>query len=164
MEYHKDLSSDLFYFKSMLKISQIRIPTYEDSPFEGFPLRKIPHPYFKGSQPRLMTLTENLIIPVITKSESDNCFMLLFIVLKKIKKYVGNWSGIVWSVCFTFDEENCREPAKQQREGKNRTRRKLKLYFLTEILCLLFRYSNQTFFLILIKLMCYLIPLSTLYF
>ena len=93
-----------------------------------------------------MTLTENLITPVITKSESDNCFMLLFIVLKKIKKCVGNWSGIVLSVCFIVDEENCREPAKQQREGKNRTRRKLKLHFLAEILCILFKYSNQTFF------------------
>ena len=140
------------------------IPTYEDSPFEGFPLRKIPLPHFKGSQPLLMTLTENLITPVITKSESNNCFMLLFIVLKKIKKCVGNWSGIVLSVCFTVDEENCREPAKQQREGKNRTRRKLKLYFLTEILCILFKYSNQRFFLNLIKFMCYLIPLSSLYF
>ena len=39
------------------------IPTYEDSPFEGFPLRKIPLPHFKGSQPLLMTLTENLITP-----------------------------------------------------------------------------------------------------
>ena len=47
----------------MLMISQIRIPTFEDSSFERFPLRKIPHPHFKDSQPRLMTLTENLITP-----------------------------------------------------------------------------------------------------
>ena len=47
----------------MLMISQIRIPTFEDSSFERFPLRKIPHPPFKDSQPRLMTLTENLITP-----------------------------------------------------------------------------------------------------
>ena len=32
-------------------------------------------------------------------------------------------------VCFTVDEENCREAAKQQRSEKNRTRRKLKLCF-----------------------------------
>ena len=94
-------------------ISQIRIPSYEDSAFEGFPLRKIPHPHFKGSQPQLMTLTDNLITPVITKSEPNNCVILLYIVLKKIKKYVGNWSGIVFSVCFTLVEENCRESAKK---------------------------------------------------
>ena len=40
-------------------------------------------------------------------------------------------------VCFTVDEENCRELAKRQRKGKNRTRRKLKLSFLSELLCLL---------------------------
>ena len=91
----------------MLMISQIRIPTYEDSQFKGFPPRQIPHPHFKDSQPRLMTLTENLVTPVITKSESYNCFVLLYIVLRKIKrKHVGNWSGIVLSVCFTLDEES----------------------------------------------------------
>ena len=96
----------------MLVISQIRIPTFEDSSFERFLLRKMPYPHFKDSQPQLMTLTENLITPVITKSESNNCFVLLYIVLTKIKKkHVGNWSGIVLSVCFTLDEENCREPA-----------------------------------------------------
>ena len=71
-----------------LMISQIRIPTYEDSAFEGFPLRKIPHPHFKGSQPQLMTLTENLITPVITRSESNNCVILLYIVLKKLRSGV----------------------------------------------------------------------------
>ena len=96
-----------------LMISQIRIPTSEDSAFEGFPLRKIPHPHFKGIQPQLMTLTENLITPVITRSESNNCVILLYIVLKKLKKYVGNWSGTVFSVCFTLIEENCRESAKK---------------------------------------------------
>ena len=86
-----------------------------------------------------MTLTENLITPVITKSEANNCSILLYIVLKKLKKHVGNWSGIGLSVCFILDEGNCREPTKQQRKGKNRTRSKLKLCFLTEILCLLFK-------------------------
>ena len=42
-------------------------------------------------------------------------------------------------VCFTVDKENGREPAKQQRKGKNRTRRKLLLCFLSELLCLSFK-------------------------
>ena len=42
-------------------------------------------------------------------------------------------------VCFTVDKENGREPAKQQRKGKNRTRRKLFLCFLSELLCLSFK-------------------------
>ena len=36
------------------------------------------------------------------------------------------WYGFV---CFAVDEENCREPAKQQRRVGNRTRCKLKLWF-----------------------------------
>ena len=39
-------------------------------------------------------------------------------------------------VCFTVDKENGREPAKQQRKGKDRRRRKLLLCFLSELLCL----------------------------
>ena len=52
-----------------------------------------------------------------------------------------NISKMEWNsfVCFTVDEENGREPAKQQRKGKNRTRRKLLLCFLSELLCLSFR-------------------------
>ena len=42
-------------------------------------------------------------------------------------------------VCFTVDKENGREPAKQQRKGKNRPRRKLLLSFLSELLCLSFK-------------------------
>ena len=76
-------------------ISQIRIPTFEDSSFERFLLRKIPYPHLKDSQPRLMTLTENLITPVITKSESNNCFVLLYIVLTKIKKNMSE-IGVEW--------------------------------------------------------------------
>ena len=41
--------------------------------------------------------------------------------------------------CFTVDKENCGEPAKQQRNRKNRTRRKLLLCFLSELLCLSFK-------------------------
>ena len=37
-------------------------------------------------------------------------------------------------VCFTVDKENGREQAKQQRKGINRTRRKLLLCFLSELL------------------------------
>ena len=60
-----------------------------------------------------------------------------FFSLKKVK----NISEMEWNnfVCFTVDKENGREPAKQQRKGINRTRRKLLLYFLSELLCLSFK-------------------------
>ena len=48
------------------------------------------------------------------------------------EKHRGNWSGLV--SCFTVDEENCRDPAKQQRQGIHRTWRKLKLRFWSELL------------------------------
>ena len=50
-------------------------------------------------------------------------------------------SEMEWNnfVCFTVDKENGREPAKQQRKGINRTRRKLLLCFLSELLCLSFK-------------------------
>ena len=41
-------------------------------------------------------------------------------------------------VCFTVNEKNCREPAEQQRKGKTERRRKLKLSFLSKLICLLF--------------------------
>ena len=54
-------------------------------------------------------------------------------------------------VCFTVHKENCREPAKQSRKGKNRTRRKLMLCFLSKLLCLpyvsLSLYSNRPYYL-----------------
>ena len=48
-----------------------------------------------------------------------------------LAKIVKNISEMEWNsfVCFTVDKENGREPAKQQRKGINRTRRKLLLYF-----------------------------------
>ena len=42
-------------------------------------------------------------------------------------------------VCFTVDKEKGREPAKKQRKGTNRTRRKLLLCFLSELLCASFK-------------------------
>ena len=64
-------------------------------------------------------------------------FPLRFFLAKKVK----NISEMEWNsfVCFTVDKENGREPAKQQRKGKNRTRRKLLLCFLSELLCLSFK-------------------------
>ena len=58
-----------------------------------------------------------------------------------LAKKVKNFSEIEWNsfVCFTVDKENGREPAKQQRKGINRTRRKLLLCFLSELLCLSFK-------------------------
>ena len=56
-------------------------------------------------------------------------------------KKVKNISEMEWNslVCFTVNKENGREPAKQQRKGKNRTRRKLLLCFLLELLFLSFK-------------------------
>ena len=58
-----------------------------------------------------------------------------------LAKTVKNISQMEWNsfVCFTVDKENGREPAKQQRKGINRTRRKLLLCFLSELLCLSFK-------------------------
>ena len=58
-----------------------------------------------------------------------------------LAKKVKNISEMEWNsfICFTVDKENSREPAKQQRKGKNRTRRKLLLCFLSELLCLSFK-------------------------
>ena len=58
-----------------------------------------------------------------------------------LTKKVKNISEIEWNsfVCFTVDKENGREPAKQQRKEINRTRRKLLLCFLSELLCLSFK-------------------------
>ena len=48
----------------------------------------------------------------------------------RIKKWKTS-RKLEWNsfVCFTVDEVNCREPSKQQRKWKSRTRRKLKLCF-----------------------------------
>ena len=58
-----------------------------------------------------------------------------------LAKRVKNISEMEWNsfVCFTVDKENGREPVKQQRKGTNRTRRKLLLCFLLELLCLSFK-------------------------
>ena len=57
-----------------------------------------------------------------------------------LAKKVKNISEMEWNsfVCFTVDKENCVEPAKQQREGKNRTKRKHMFCFLSELPCLQF--------------------------
>ena len=67
----------------------------------------------------------------------EKFFSKSFFLLKKWKTF-QKWSGIVSIVCFTVDKGNCGELAKQQRKGKNRTRRKLILWFLSELLCLPF--------------------------
>ena len=57
-----------------------------------------------------------------------------------LAKKVKNISEMEWNsfVCFAVDKENGREPVKQQRK-ENRTRRKLLLCFLSELLCLSFK-------------------------
>ena len=68
---------------------------------------------------------------------NEKCFTQRVFLAKKVK----NIPEMEWNsfVCFTVDEENGRELAKQQRKGKNRTRRKLLLCFLSELLCLSFK-------------------------
>ena len=58
-----------------------------------------------------------------------------------LAKKVKNISEMEWNsfICFIVDKESGREPAKQQREGENRTRSKLLLCFLSELLCLSFK-------------------------
>ena len=76
-------------------------------------------------------------------------FLKEFFLVKEVK----NISEIEWNsfVSFIVDKENCGEPAKQQRKGKNRTRRKLMLCFLSELLCIPFIslsfYWNRPFYL-----------------
>ena len=57
-----------------------------------------------------------------------------------LAKKVKNISEMEWNsfVCFTVDKENCVEPLKQQRKGKNRTKRKHMFCFLSELPCLQF--------------------------
>ena len=68
-------------------------------------------------------------------------------------KIVKNISEMEWNsfICFTVDKENCGELVKQQRKVKNRTRCKLMLCFLSELLCLSFislnLYWNRPFYL-----------------
>ena len=63
-----------------------------------------------------------------------------------LAKKVKNISEMEWNsfVCLTVDKENGREPAKQQRKGINRTRRKLLLCFLSELLlpAILLKFSH----------------------
>ena len=68
---------------------------------------------------------------------NEKSFTQRVFLAKKVKKI----SEMEWNsfVCSTVDKENCREPAKQQRKGKNRKRRKLLLCFLSELLCLSFK-------------------------
>ena len=58
-----------------------------------------------------------------------------------LAKKVKNISEMEWNsfLCFTVDKENGREPVKQQRKGKNRTRSKLLLCSLSELVCLSFK-------------------------
>ena len=58
-----------------------------------------------------------------------------------LARKVKNISEMEWNsfVCFTVDKENGREPAKQQQKEINRTKRKLLLCFLSELLCLILK-------------------------
>jgi len=60
---------------------------------------------------------------------------------------VKNISEIEWNsfVCLTVDKESGREQAKQQRKGINRTKRKLLLCFLSELLSLSFKLIKKAY-------------------
>ena len=77
-----------------------------------------------------------LTVPLRTHS-TRKVLLKDYFSLKKWKKI----SEMEWNsfVCFTVDKENGRAPAKQQRKGTNRTRRKLLLCFLSELLWLSFK-------------------------
>ena len=98
--------------------------------------------------PKLLPFLAACWAPLRTHSRR-NVFLKEFFLVKKVK----NISEMEWNsfVCFTVDKENCGEPAKQQWKGKSRTRRKLMLCFLSELLCLPFislsLYWNQPFYL-----------------
>ena len=63
---------------------------------------------------------------------------------KKSEKHLGNWSGIVSFVLLSMKKTVGKWEKKQQKE-KNRTRCQLKLCFLSELLCLLFKLNKLIF-------------------
>ena len=72
-----------------------------------------------------------------SQSFNEKSFSRRVFLIKKWKASLkSEWNGFV---CFTFEEENCREPTKQQQKRKKRTSHKLTLCFLPELLCLLFK-------------------------
>ena len=70
---------------------------------------------------------------------SEESFTQRVFLAKKVKSISEMEWNIYSFVCFTVDKENGREPARQQRKGINRTRRKLLLCFLSKLLCLSFK-------------------------
>ena len=69
----------------------------------------------------------------------SKCFSQSVFLVKKVK---NSWNSFV---CFAVDEKNCREVGKKQQKEKNRTRCQLKLCFLSELLCLLFKLNKLIF-------------------
>ena len=79
-----------------------------------------------------------------SQSFNEKSFSRRVFLIKKWKASLKlEWNSFV---CFTFGEENCREPTKQQQKRKKKTSRKLTLCFLPELLCLLFTCNlNQAY-------------------
>ena len=80
-----------------------------------------------------------LLLPLAAplRTHSTRKVLLRVFLANKVKNILEmEWNSFV---CFTVDKENGREPAKRQRKGENRTRRKLLLCFLSELLCLSFK-------------------------
>ena len=78
-----------------------------------------------------------LAAPLRTHLSTRKVLLKEFFSLKKWKTF-RKWSGIVSFVSLSIKKYG-REPVKQQRKGINRTRRKLLLCFLSELLCLSFK-------------------------
>ena len=101
---------------------------------------------FWGSRP-LDPLRTDGLQPIIWLLQTHNNILFKKLqLLKTLKKTlfsrqkIKNISeiGVDSFVCFTVNEKNCKEPAEQQRKGKTERRRKLKLCFLSKLICLLF--------------------------
>ena len=78
-----------------------------------------------------------LALRVVRRHSTRKVFLEEFFCVKKWKTSLTlEWNSFVY---FSVGEDNYREPAKQQRKEKSRTRIKFKLCFLSDLLCLPFK-------------------------
>ena len=83
---------------------------------------------------------------LIRSLSTRKVFLEEFLIKKWKASLKLEWNSFV---CFTFGEENCREPTKQQQSEEKENSRKLTgmLCFLLELLCLLFTCNLNNFLL-----------------
>ena len=80
-----------------------------------------------------------LPLAALLRTHSTRKVLLKEFFLLKKRKTFRKWSGIVSFVSLSIKKMVESRRIKQQRKGINRTRRKLLLYFLSELLCLSFK-------------------------